>query len=70
MIKEMSNLRRSSYSMLISMKLFRRFCFILLRWASFIILSLGATQKIAYTVRLCVFVLFVRCCISFMFYLD
>ena len=40
MIAEMSNLRRSSYSMLINVRLFRRFWLIVLRCASFILLSL------------------------------
>ena len=39
MIAEMSNLRRSSYSMLINVMLFRRFWLIVLRCASFILLS-------------------------------
>jgi len=41
---EMSNLRRSSYFILINVRLFRRFWFIVLHWASYILLSLGCRE--------------------------
>jgi len=40
---KMSNLRRNSYSMLVNVRLFRRFWFIVLRWESSIVLRLEMT---------------------------